>query len=61
MTEEKEQQIGNWATNETTEYHRDQATKALDRMKELERKYSKERKKVVTKVNNAIITKYIKK
>lgn len=61
MTEEKEQQIGNWVSIETTEYNRDQAAKVLDKMKEIERKYSKERKKVVTKVNNAIITKYIKK
>lgn len=61
MTEEKEQQIGNCASIETNEYHRDQAEKVLEKMKEIERKYSKERKKVVTKVNNAIITKYIKK
>lgn len=61
MTEEKEQQIGNWVSIETNEFHRDQAVKVLEKMKEIERKYSKERKKVVTKVNNAIITKYIKK
>lgn len=61
MTEEKEQQIGDWVSNEKTEYHRDQAEKVLEKMKEIERKYSKERKKVVKKVNNAIITKYIKK
>lgn len=61
MNEEKEQQIGNLVSNETTECHRDQAEKVLERMKEIERKYSKERKKLVTKVNNAIITKYIKK
>lgn len=61
MTEEKEQQIGNWVSIETTEYNRDQAVKVLEKMKEIERKYSKERKKVVAKVNNAIITKYIKK
>lgn len=61
MTEEKEQQIGNWVSNETTEYNRDRAAKVLEKMKEIERKYSNERKKVVTKVNNAIITKYIKK
>lgn len=61
MTEEKEQQTGNWVSIDTTEYNRDQAVKVLEKMKEIERKYSKERKKVVTKVNNAIITKYIKK
>lgn len=61
MKEEKEQQIGNWVSNETTEYNRDRAANVLEKMKEIERKYSKERKKVVTKVNNAIITKYIKK
>lgn len=61
MTDEKEQQVGNWVSNETNEYHREQAQNVLEKMKEIEKRYKKERKQVVIKQNNAIITKYIKK